>query len=92
MPPTEETPGFAPVIIPQLGANPVIRLLGWRVEPGESLQRGDALVELSTPGVVTEVASPVAGRLAAILREPGTVVAPGEVVGWIERPSIVTTP
>lgn len=75
-----------PVIVPDLktGGQP-LRIGSWYVQPGESVEVGDRLVEFLTAGVTFEFASPSAGILAKHECGIDAVVQPGDVVGWISE-------
>jgi 2-oxoglutarate dehydrogenase E2 component (dihydrolipoamide succinyltransferase) len=57
----------------------------WRVEPGQSFDSGDILVELETDKVTMEVPAPVAGVLKEIKKESGATVTIDEVLAVIEE-------
>lgn len=74
-----------PVIVPLLGnANRRLTVSLWLVRIGEAVEAGDRVVELQVPGVTFDVASPCAGTLLACESQPGSEVAEGTVLGWIE--------
>ena len=79
---------LAPLVVPDLaaGSRPV-RVTAWLVEPGESVCEGDRLVELLGPGMTFDVAAPISGRLVRIEKFNESLVAPGDVVGWLEADS-----
>lgn len=73
-----------PIVIPELGADELpITISSWLVDPGETVEAGDRLVELLVAGITFDVAAPESGVLQAIEREVNSQVQPGEVVGWI---------
>ncbi|MFP6766144.1 MAG: biotin/lipoyl-containing protein [Planctomycetaceae bacterium] len=51
----------------------------WLVEPGDAVHVGDALAELILPGLLFQLRSPVAGRIAT-LRYLGDSIVPDETV------------
>ena len=55
-------------------------VLEWHVEPGDSVEEGQTLVEVSTDKVDAEVPAPSAGTLAEILKEPDETVKVGEAL------------
>ncbi|MFN0053655.1 MAG: lipoyl domain-containing protein [Planctomycetales bacterium] len=74
-----------PITVPDLGTgDETVRLSAWFVEPGESLAPGDSLFEILISGVTCSVAAQSAGRLARIDRALGSIVRPGDTVGWLE--------
>ena len=73
------------VIMPQMGESIVEgTLTRWLKKPGEKVNRDEALFEISTDKVDSEIPSPVSGILSAILVEEGQVVAVNAVVARIE--------
>ena len=59
----------------------------WLKGPGETVQAHEPVAELETDKVVVEVAAPVAGIIAEIVKQEGEEVRPGDVVGRIEARS-----
>jgi 2-oxoisovalerate dehydrogenase E2 component (dihydrolipoyl transacylase) len=67
--------------LPDLGEGTVsAEIVAWRVEPGEAVQEGQAIAELSTDKAVVELPSPVTGRVLARQGEPGDAIAVGAVL------------
>ncbi|HVB76187.1 MAG TPA: lipoyl domain-containing protein [Candidatus Nitrosotalea sp.] len=52
----------------------------WLKQPGEVVQTGDALVEVETEKVNSELESPFDGVLSEVLAEAGESVAVGRVI------------
>ncbi|HEY4991846.1 MAG TPA: biotin/lipoyl-containing protein, partial [Nakamurella sp.] len=52
-------------------------VLGWRVEVGDSLAVNQVMVEIETAKAAVELPSPFAGRVHALLVEPGVTVQVG---------------
>jgi len=76
-----------PIVIPVLGADELpVMISSWLVDPGESVETGDRLVELLVAGVTFDVAATAAGVLQAVERDVNSQVAPGEIIGWIAEP------
>lgn len=75
-----------PIRIPDAGwgLSPV-QLQLWLVEIGDDVDAGDALAELSIPGVVGDLVAPVSGRVAELQAISERRWNAGEIVGWIER-------
>ena len=70
--------------VPPLGESLVDAVVGaWLKGEGESVNRGDVLVELETDKVNLEVAATEDGVLGKIERQAGDVVTVGEVLGLI---------
>jgi pyruvate dehydrogenase E2 component (dihydrolipoamide acetyltransferase) len=61
----------------------------WLVAVGETVRKGDVLLEITTDKATLEVESPAAGTLRSILAEPGRVVPVGGVIALIGEPSDV---
>jgi 2-oxoisovalerate dehydrogenase E2 component (dihydrolipoyl transacylase) len=67
--------------LPELGEGVYeAELVRWLVQPGETVKRGQALVEVMTDKATMEVPSPFAGTVAALQAEVGTQVKVGEVI------------
>jgi pyruvate/2-oxoglutarate dehydrogenase complex dihydrolipoamide acyltransferase (E2) component len=73
----------APIILPELGAAPVV-LSVWFADPGELVFEGDRLVEVLVGGATFDVPSPATGHLAVRLALPNDPLAPGQVLGVVE--------
>jgi len=73
----------APIILPDLGTAPVV-LSAWLAQPGEEVCAGDRLVEVLVAGATFDVAAPASGRLAQRLVYPDDLLAPGQVLGFVE--------
>jgi len=75
------------VIMPQLGESVVEgTLTRWLKKPGESVLEFEPLVEVNTDKVDTEIPSPKAGVLLAVLAAEGVTVQAGELLAWIGEP------
>ena len=73
------------VKMPQLGETIIEgTILKWLKAEGEHVERDEALFEISTDKVDTEVPSPVAGTVSKILVDEGATVAVGTVVMEID--------
>lgn len=72
------------VTMPQLGETVSEgTVTGWLVEVGATISAGDALLEVSTDKVDTELPSPVSGVVTEIIAAAGETVAVGAVIGRI---------
>lgn len=68
--------------VPTLGESIVEATIGtWHKRPGDTVNAGEALVELETDKVTVSVAAEQAGVLEHILKDVGANVAVGEVIG-----------
>ncbi|MEA2449184.1 MAG: hypothetical protein QOG63_1116, partial [Thermoleophilaceae bacterium] len=80
-------PGDAQVVdvpIPEMGESVSEgTILDWLVEVGDTVEKDQGLVEVSTDKVDAELPAPVAGTVVEILAAPDEVVATGQVVARI---------
>ncbi|HEY6908252.1 MAG TPA: dihydrolipoamide acetyltransferase family protein [Myxococcales bacterium] len=75
------------VIMPQLGETVAEgTVTAWRKQVGEQVEAGEALFDVSTDKVETEVPAPASGVLTAILVQAGTKVKVGEPLATIGEP------
>src|SRR5512138_3518329 len=75
------------VIMPQLGESVVEgTVTKWLKQEGESVQEMDALLEVNTDKVDTEIPSPAGGTLLKILVPEGETVRAGTIIAWIGKP------
>ncbi|BBL35969.1 dihydrolipoyllysine-residue succinyltransferase [Nitrosomonas stercoris] len=58
-------------------------LISWLKKTGESVERGENLVDIETDKVVLELPAPQAGVLTEIVKKDGAVVTSGEVIARI---------
>ncbi|MBM3746982.1 MAG: 2-oxo acid dehydrogenase subunit E2 [Acidobacteria bacterium] len=74
------------VVMPQMGESIVEgTLTKWLKKPGERVERDEALFEISTDKVDTEIPAPAAGTLAEVLVEEGVTVAINTVVARLDE-------
>jgi pyruvate/2-oxoglutarate dehydrogenase complex dihydrolipoamide acyltransferase (E2) component len=76
------------VVIPRLGSSDEsdeVRILRWLKQKGESVQKGDPLLEVETDKVNVEIEAPDSGLLSEVRAREGQVVSFNSVVGIIER-------
>ncbi len=59
-------------------------VMEWRKQPGESVSKGETLLELETDKVVLDVPAPQDGVVRQLLRNPGDIVGGGEILAVIE--------
>lgn len=72
------------VVMPQLGESVVEgTVTKWLKQKGEAVQEMEALLEVNTDKVDTEIPSPASGVLLEILVPEGTTVQAGTVIAWI---------
>src|SRR5579863_5838807 len=75
------------VVMPALEmAQETGKLVAWRKGEGDSVAKGEPLLEIETDKAVLEVESPADGVLAGVDARAGDVVAVGKIIAWIVRP------
>ncbi|MGA8151890.1 MAG: dihydrolipoamide acetyltransferase family protein [Terriglobales bacterium] len=62
------------------------KLVAWRKKEGESVAKGEPLLEVETDKAVLEVEAPADGVLAGVSVQAGAVVPVGKTIAWIIRP------
>lgn len=73
------------LVMPKMGESIIeATILKWNKKEGESIKVDEAVLEIATDKVDSEVPSPVAGVLQKILFKEGDVVAVGKAVAVIE--------
>ncbi len=60
-----------------------VKLVGWLVKEGDTIQKGDPVCEVETDKVSMEVESFASGRVLKILVEPDTVIQAGTAIAII---------
>src|SRR5579863_6125206 len=72
------------ITLPKLGESIVsATVVQWFKKVGDRVERDEALLEVSTDKVNSEIPSPIAGILQAILAEPDQEIQVGEPLGVI---------
>ena len=75
------TIAFVDVVMPQMGVSVSEgTIVEWRKQVGDWVEDEEAIVDISTDKIDTEVPSPAAGRVAEIVVEVGTTVDVGVVL------------
>ena len=75
------------VVMPALEmAQETGKLLSWLKKEGETIKKGDLLLEIETDKAVVEVEATGEGVLAGITAHEGDVVPVGQVIAWILLP------
>jgi len=73
------------IIMPKLGESIIeATITKWLKAPGDTIEEDDAIVEIATDKVDSEIPSPVEGTLKEVLFEEGEVVEVGKVIAIIE--------
>jgi len=62
------------------------KLVSWLKQEGESVRKGEMLVEVETDKAVVEVEAAADGILAGISAKPGDVVQVGHTIAWLVQP------
>src|ERR1700693_4887448 len=62
------------------------KLLAWRKKEGESVSKGEPLLEVETDKAVVEIEGPGDGILAGVRAHEGAVIPVGQTIAWIVRP------
>lgn len=81
------------VIMPALGmAQETGTLMRWLKAPGDTVARGEPLMEVETDKATVEVEAPASGVLADVVAEPGAVVPVGQRIARILAPGESAAP
>ncbi|MDV6237029.1 lipoyl domain-containing protein [Leptospira ellisii] len=80
----ESKSGIFELITPDLGDTDKIELVHWNSKLGDSVQPGQEILELVTDKACFPMESPVYGKLTQIIKEKGSIVRKGEVLGILE--------
>jgi 2-oxoglutarate dehydrogenase E2 component (dihydrolipoamide succinyltransferase) len=80
----EDTTNVSDIKVPELGESILEATVGtWLKKAGESVEAGDAVVELETDKVNVEVIAEESGVLQTVLKQTGETVQVGEVIAVI---------
>lgn len=75
------------VVMPALEmAQETGKLISWLKQEGDSVSKGDLLLEIETDKAIMEIESPGDGILAGIRVREGTEVPVGQTIAWIVNP------
>ncbi|EKJ87972.1 lipoyl domain-containing protein [Leptospira meyeri] len=69
---------------PDLGDTEKIELVRWLRSVGDSVSKGDEMIELVTDKAAFPVESPYSGTLKKIIKEEGSVVKKGDILGIMD--------
>ncbi len=73
------------VIMPKLGESIIeATITRWLKQPGDTIEEDDAIVEIATDKVDSEIPSPVEGQLIELKYNEGDIVEVGKVIAIIE--------
>jgi len=62
------------------------KLVSWLKQEGESVRKGEMLLEVETDKAVVEVEASADGILAGVTAKPGDVVHVGHTIAWLVQP------
>ena len=62
------------------------KLVSWLKQEGESVRKGELLLEVETDKAVVEVEAAADGILAGVTAKPGDVVHVGHTIAWLVKP------
>ncbi len=62
------------------------KLLSWRKKEGDTVAKGEPLLEVETDKAVVEVEATADGIVAGVKAREGDVIPVGQVIGWIVAP------
>lgn len=62
------------------------KLIAWRKKEGESIAKGEPLLDVETDKAVVEVEAPADGILAGVTAHEGDVIPVGQTIAWIVQP------
>jgi pyruvate dehydrogenase E2 component (dihydrolipoamide acetyltransferase) len=75
------------VVMPALEmAQETGKLLSWRKKEGESVKKGEPLLEIETDKAVVEIEAAADGVLAGVKAHEGAVVPVGQTIAWLVQP------
>jgi len=75
------------VVMPALEmAQETGKLIAWRKKEGDSVSKGEPLLEIETDKAVVEVEAPADGVLAGIKASEGAEIPVGQTIAWIVAP------
>jgi len=81
------------VVMPALEmAQETGKLVAWRKKEGDTVSKGEPLLEVETDKAVLEVEAQADGILAGVRVHEGAVVPVGQTIAWIVRPGEVPPP
>jgi len=67
-------------------------LVSWRKKEGESVSKGETLLEVETDKAVMEIEAPADGILTGVKAQRGAVIPVGQTIAWIVRPGEIPPP
>ncbi len=80
------------VVMPVLGMSQETgTLLEWRKRPGDTVTKGEPLMEIETDKTTVEIEAPASGILANVTAQPGDVIPVGQTIARILAPGEVSS-
>ena len=81
------------VIMPALElAQETGKVLRWMKAPGDTVRKGEPIVEIETDKVTVEIESPASGVLSQVTAQEGDVVPVGQTIALIAEPGAASIP
>jgi len=78
------------IVIPALGDTPDdAKIIVWHKQEGESVRRGELLLELETEKANIELNAEYSGQLHKVIKQAGETGAPMEVIGILDAIAVV---
>src|SRR5580765_5509867 len=75
------------VVMPALEmAQETGKLVSWKKKEGDSVKKGELLLEVETDKAVVEIEAAGDGILGGITAQPGAVVPVGQTIAWLLKP------
>ena len=62
------------------------KLVSWRKREGDTITKGEPLLDVETDKAVVEIESPADGILAGVKAQAGDVIPVGQTIAWIVNP------
>ncbi|MBN2236820.1 MAG: 2-oxo acid dehydrogenase subunit E2 [Bacteroidales bacterium] len=73
------------LVMPKLGESIIeATITKWLKNPGDTIEEDDAILEIATDKVDSEIPSPIDGKLTEVFFAEGDIVAVGAIIGIIE--------
>src|SRR6188474_1226667 len=83
----------ASVIMPALElAQETGKVLRWMKAPGDTVRKGEPIVEIETDKVTVEIEAPASGVLRDVTAREGDIVPVGQTIAIIAAPTDSATP
>ena len=81
------------VLLPRLGQTVEAAIIeGWKVQEGDTVKKGDILLEITTDKATLEVESFVLGTVLKIYAEPGDEIPVESVIAYVGDPDSDSAP